>query len=97
MSAPNELEEILGSYGIVRRGKEPWVGVKNIESDTLFEDLENLLLRERLAELGNFNLSVNVPNTMDTAHTVQAVVTIIEDRIQDRQATLEAELREEEK
>lgn len=59
MSAPNELEEILGSYGIVRRGKEPWVGVKNIESDTLFEDLENLLLRERLAEARWWNGNID--------------------------------------
>jgi hypothetical protein len=38
-----ELDEILGAYGIVRKGKKPPFGLVNIESDTLFEHLEALI------------------------------------------------------
>lgn len=45
--------EILGAYGIVRKGKKPPFGLVNIESDTLFEHLEALIdkrVRDELQE-----------------------------------------------
>lgn len=41
-----KLEEALDIYGIVRNGKKPSIGIANIESDDLFNDLLALIAEE---------------------------------------------------
>ena len=63
-----KLEEALDIYGIVRNGKKPSIGIANIESDDLFNDLLALIAEEvRVARIDAITSYKKVNNLIEAA------------------------------